>query len=109
MHENLKDYLTKIDNILNEKQIKNKEELLRDHLTQISFFQHERLIHLLVTIFVGIMAILFFIAGILNSSISCLILFACLLILFVPYIFHYFFLENGVQKLYQQYWHLKEK
>lgn len=109
MQESLKEYLTKIDNLLKENKIKNKDEILENHLTQISFFQHERLIHLLVTIFVGTIAILFFIAGITNTNIYFIILFASLLVLFIPYILHYFFLENGVQKLYKQYWHLKNK
>ena len=109
MKKTLEEYLNKIDNILKENKIKNKDELLNEHLNQISFFQHERLIHLLVTIFVGLISILFFISGIINSNITFLILFAILLVLFIPYILHYFFLENGVQKLYKQYWLLKEK
>jgi hypothetical protein len=36
-------------------------------------------------------------------NISLVLLFAALLILLIPYIKHYFLLENGVQKMYYQY------
>lgn len=72
-------------------------------LDRIRFYQHERLIHLLVTI---LFAMLFF-------SSFCVILFVTewflfivnvlMLALLIPYIFHYFTLENGVQKLYEIY------
>ena len=109
MRYDLKNYLTEIDKILSENKIKNKDEILENHLHQISFFQHERFVHLIVTVFVGICTTLFLLFGILLSNICVLLLFGLTFILFVPYIFHYYFLENGVQKLYHQYWSLKEK
>ena len=109
MRYDLKNYLTEIDKILSEHKIKNKDEILENHLHQISFFQHERFVHLIVTVFVGICTTLFLLFGILLSNIYVLLLFGLTFILFVPYIFHYYFLENGVQKLYHQYWSLKEK
>ena len=105
MRYDLKNYLTEIDKILSENKIKNKDEILENHLHQISFFQHERFVHLIV----GICTTLFLLFGILLSNIYVLLLFGLTFILFVPYIFHYYFLENGVQKLYHQYWSLKEK
>ena len=109
MRYDLKNYLTEIDKILSENKIKNKDEILENHLHQISFFQHERFVHLIVTVFVGMCTTLFLLFGILLSNIYVLLLFGLTFILFVPYIFHYYFLENGVQKLYHQYWSLKEK
>ena len=41
-------------------EIKKNKPSKEDLLTHISFFQHERLIHLLVTIFTGIITILLF-------------------------------------------------
>ena len=102
MRYDLKNYLTEIDKILSENKIKNKDEILENHLHQISFFQHERFVHLIVTVFVGICTTLFLLFGILLSNIYVLLLFGLTFILFVPYIFHYYFLENGVQKLYHQ-------
>ena len=54
MKEKLQEHIKQIDNILKENKIKNKEEILNKHLKQIMFYQHERLIHLIVTVFVGI-------------------------------------------------------
>ena len=82
---------------------KEYERLLVRHLEQISFFSHERLIHLLVTLmFAGLTFAVFFfcLSGI---SLGLLLLLGALLILLVPYIIHYYLLENGVQKMYRQY------
>ena len=74
-----------------------------DILHTISFFQHERLIHLIVTLFIGLMAIIFFISSIYFQNIYLLIILFIFIGLFIPYILHYYFLENNVQKLYDIY------
>ena len=84
-------------------EIKKNKPSKEDLLTHISFFQHERLIHLLVTIFTGIIAILFFISLLITENILLLVLFILIICLFIPYIFHYYFLENKVQELYKIY------
>ena len=78
-------------------------ELCKQHLIQIQFFQHERLIHLIVTCLFAILAFAVFITLLFTFSIGLLLLFGALFILLVPYIRHYYFLENGVQKMYEQY------
>ncbi len=80
---------------------------IKDLLVNIKFFQHERLIHLIVTVFVGLGTILFFGIGLLTDNLFFLILALITLILFAFYIFHYYFLENSVQKLYDYYWENK--
>ena len=72
-------------------------------INYIIFFQHERLVHLIVTFFVGIAMVLFFIGFIITENVYVFILFSILLCLFIPYIFHYYYLENNVQKLYDYY------
>lgn len=65
------------------------------------YFQHERLIHLLVTLCVGIILML---ALALFAAKTDLLYGALLLILIVletAYIIHYFRLENGVQRLWE--------
>lgn len=71
------------------------------HITKISFFQHERLIHLLVTFFFGLIFFLSVVLGLLLESLGFYALSAILAVLLIFYIRHYFFLENGVQKLYR--------
>lgn len=78
-------------------------ELAREHLVQISFFQHERLIHLLVTLAFALMVCACALVTILTyNMVSCLLM-GLLTILLVPYVVHYYHLENGTQALYGLY------
>lgn len=82
---------------------------LSDLLVQIRFFQHERLVHLLVTflfalLFVG-SALFFYVF----PELPVCLLAAAFLLLLVPYIRHYYILENGTQRLYELYDALCEK
>ena len=94
----LEKYSKKTENNIKNNKV-NKDELI----IVIKFFQHERLVHLIVTFFVGIAAILFLISFLLLENIYLFILFLITLCLFIPYIFHYYYLENGTQKLYDLY------
>lgn len=108
MKERILNYVKETDNLINKKEKVSKERL-EYHLIQIEQFQHERLIHLIVTVFVGIVAILFFLFGIFLQNIGILLVFIILVCLFIPYILHYYLLENNVQKLYDQYDKLLKK
>lgn len=83
---------------------KEKAELL----VQIGFFQHERLIHLIVTVLFALMTILVFLLAVTNFALWTGVLLLLLLVLLIPYIKHYWLLENGTQKLYQYYDKLEE-
>lgn len=101
MKKYLDSYIIEIDNLINKKNIKNIDEVIEKHLIKISFFQHERLIHLLVTLFY---TLFFFISlALVMLSYYFLIIFAILFVFEIFYIRHYFFLENKVQYLYTQY------
>jgi tryptophan-rich sensory protein len=79
---------------------KEWELLFLYHAEAIRNFQHERLIHLLVTLCIGIaliVTVLFMIAFNLFLLYPIVVL---LFVLFLPYIVHYFRLENGTQSLY---------
>ena len=93
MKERILNYVQETDKLINENQ-KIPKERLEYHLIQIEQFQHERLIHLIVTALVGILAILFLLFGLLMENIGLLIAFIALLCLFSPYILHYYLLEN---------------
>ncbi len=84
----------------------DKKQLSAELLTRIQFYQHERLIHLIVTMSFGV----FFLISLILCSINilCCALSALLLILLVPYIAHYYFLENSVQRLYEIYYSITE-
>ncbi len=79
------------------------EALKRELLVKIGFMQHERLIHLMVTILFALLLFLCLIAYFVSGIIGMLAAAALMLVLLIPYIAHYYFLENGVQKLYRIY------
>ena len=96
MKVKLRDYINALD--------EGKEKI---DINYIIFFQHERLVHLIVTFFVGVVMSIFFVGFLLTQNLLVFILFCLLLCLFTPYIFYYYYLENNVQKLYDYY--LKNK
>lgn len=78
-------------------------ELKREHLTQIGFFQHERLIHLIVTVVFALLEVMSIITVLISGETFSILLPLAVMVLLVPYIRHYYILENEVQKMYQQY------
>ncbi len=99
-------YMDYIDKLLaeDEKECRQDyETLIKQHLIQIDFFMHERLVHLLVTLAFAIFGFMIFVALVMNFQPGLLLLFAAILVLLIPYIMHYYLLENGVQKMYGQY------
>ena len=87
------------------------EELLKmrsELLQRIAFYQHERLVHLLVMLFFAVfflisLSLMLTVGG--WGPIALTILFLGLL---VPYIKHYYFLENSVQKMYTYYYKIEK-
>lgn len=81
----------------------------------MAFFQHERLVHLIVTVTFAVLELLtvcaYVIVGALDSTLSfpLLILALLILVLLIPYIKHYYLLENEVQKMYVQYDRIAQK
>ena len=67
---------------------------------QIEWICHERLVHLLVTLFFGMTLLSAFVGLFLLQTPAMGVLFAILTILDVFYIVHYFKMENGTQRLY---------
>lgn len=101
MKKYLYDYIGEVDSLLNIKKCKINDDVISNHLTKISFFQHERLIHLLVTLFYALLLIVFMALGTLSFMFYFIAIIISIFLIF--YIIHYFRLENGVQYLYKQY------
>jgi hypothetical protein len=74
--------------------------LARFHRAQIEYMQHERLVHLLVTLFFGLCVLLTLLFLVLHPQVPVGVLLVLLLLLLVPYVVHYYKLENGVQRWY---------
>ncbi len=96
-----------MDSFWQTKKRKTYEEwecILEEHLVQIGFFfQHERLIHLIVTVTFAVITVLSLFAPLLTGIMTLYGFTMLLLVLLVPYIFHYYTLENETQKMYAQY------
>ncbi len=101
MKKYLYDYIAQIDEIIKSGNYNNLEKIKEEHLIKIKFFQHERLIHLIITLFYCVFMLIFF--AISSLFLGFLIIAFILLIFVLFYIVHYFRLENGVQYLYVQY------
>ena len=94
MRKYIKEYLLEIEKCKDKKEIDNLK-------TKISFFQHERLIHLIVTLFFALFSIIFTCICFYTKNILLYVITIVLYIIDIFYIVHYYVLENGVQKLYK--------
>ncbi|HRY52632.1 MAG TPA: hypothetical protein P5089_02140 [Candidatus Portnoybacteria bacterium] len=102
MKKYLKNHINFIEGILAKEGAAFDWSSLREsHRIQIGFLQHERLIHLLVTLFFGVVFFFSVTFGLFLGYLEFLALSAILLVMLVFYVWHYFVLENGVQKLYR--------
>ena len=109
MKKETKEYLEYIKEINKKETIKDKDKILSDLLVQIGFIQHERFVHLIVTVFVGLSAILFIGLALEFELLGFVLLTMITIVLFAFYILHYYFLENSTQELYRIYNSIKEK
>ncbi|WP_462282969.1 hypothetical protein [Ruminococcus champanellensis] len=108
MHKYLSDYMKQMNRLLEENRSFTETDLQR-HLDKIGFMQHERLIHFLVTMLFAIVLFLVLGAFLMTEAMFLLPLLGLILVLLVPYIFHYYFLENTVQKMYVIYDRMAER
>lgn len=107
MRKRILAYRKYMDELLDalEKGTKNADlnKIKAEHLTQLSFFQHERLIHLIVTVLFAIIEFISLFMFLILGTLGTALLVGAVMILLIPYIRHYYCLENEVQKMYVQY------
>lgn len=105
MKKYIQEYMNKVqsfmDSDMKTADIEKIREVLAEFEIKISYFQHERLIHLIVTVLFAILEVISIAIILTNPSISALILSGLFLVLVVPYVMHYYFLENSVQHMYK--------
>ena len=100
MKKYILNYIKELENKIN-----NNYKFTSNDIKEIKYkihnFQHERLIHLLVTLFYALFVISFIFLSIffIYFIVPCFIL----IIFLFFYVKHYFFLENSVQYLYKLY------
>ncbi|MBP5580908.1 MAG: hypothetical protein J6X85_03810 [Ruminococcus sp.] len=98
----IKTYMKNVENALKDDST-DLDELKRQHLVQLQFIQHERLVHLLVTIMCCILMFIGFLIFFVSGIRAIMIVNGLLLILCFAYLSYYFFIENAVQAMYRQY------
>lgn len=108
MAKRIRRYIAYIDELLKRNDVDFAREAER-HLTQVGFFMHERLIHLIVLVLFAVLTVATCITFVVTDNISLLILALAFMVLLVPYILHYHLLENSVQYMYEQYDRMLEK
>ena len=109
MKSEIKEYKALVKKTLDDDSKKTDwRQLVEDMTARIGFYQHERLVHLIVTMTFAIMTVLclVFSGGAPNLI---MLLGGLFLLLEIPYVLHYYFLENSVQELYTLYYKAKEK
>lgn len=108
MRKYLTEYISYIEKVL-EKSSVDWEKIIAEHLVKIQFFQHERIVHLLVTMLFALMTLGSMIGFVITSNVGLCALTGLFILLLIPYIRHYYFLENQTQRLYKIYDKLLEK
>ena len=106
MKKYILEYMNVIDTFIADEMptasLERKQEVLAEFLTKIQFFQHERLIHLIVTVLFALLEMSAVYVGMISPSLPSAVLSVMFLVLLVPYIFHYHFLENSTQECYKK-------
>lgn len=109
MRKYLTAYLEQLQAKLDSKDALDYEELITEHLRKIEFMQHERLIHLLVTMMFTLSFLIMLGVLLMTGEILLILLLVLALALLIPYIWHYYFLENSVQRMYKMYDELNQR
>ena len=99
----MKKYIIDYIKYIEENKKNADEEFIKKHLQKIEFFQAERVVHLLVTLATLIVEITAFSVGTALSNIYCIIIGYMIMCFLIPYVLYYFFLENSMWKMYEQY------
>ena len=103
MKNEIKEYLSETENRLLDKESID-DEFISELLIRIGFYQHERLVHLIVSMTFAVMTVLAFAMIFMGGGTPSVLLALLFLGLTIPYIYHYYFLENSTQKLYTLYY-----
>lgn len=102
------EYLAFLDSAMNDPDT-DFARLMKIHKQKTEYFQHERFVHLIVMVLFALCTVACFLIIVVTEKALLIPLAALLLCLLIPYISHYYFLENNTQKLYKYYDRICEK
>ncbi len=104
MTQEIEHYASRLDTVLSKSPgPAEREKLFKLHVQLLSDFQHERLIHLFVTLFFGVLTVGSYVLLVYTFGVAAFfagLLAALLTALEGGYVIHYYRLENSIQKLY---------
>jgi len=97
MTKQIREYLEQLQLFLDGEHSRDEyvQEMKRLHV-RIGFFSHERLVHMFIMLAFAIFFLMTLFMALIQGSIGIYVL----ALLLIPYIKHYYFLENSVQKMY---------
>lgn len=101
MEKKILSYLKQAEALAKSNDIQLIKEKLPFFQRWLLYFQHERLIHLIVTALFSILSICSLMLFFISDDISVLLIFLIFTITDCFYIRHYYILENSVQKFYE--------
>jgi hypothetical protein len=81
----------------------NWDKVREYHKVQIMFLQHERLVHMMVTLFFGFLLVFVLFMALFLELVVFILLFVLLCVLEIFYMVHLYRLETGVQRWYGLY------
>lgn len=105
MKNYISEFLSMTKEYINSQMEKASVEDLQFYLKEFDVkllqFQHERLVHLIVTVLFALLEMISLATMLITYSFVSIILCVLFLVLLIPYVAHYYFLENSCQELYK--------
>jgi hypothetical protein len=90
-----------VQKLVSEQEGTDWDGLKEKHRRVTADMQHERLIHLMVTLSFGVFLLVAVAIASVRPTIAVGVLAGLFLIMLIPYVAHYFFLENRIQRWYR--------
>lgn len=103
MNQYILEHEAYIRKLLEGNENQNWEKVRKYHKVQIMFLQHERLVHMMVTLFFGFLLVFVLFMALLFELVIFILLFVLLAVLEILYMIHLYRLETGVQRWYGLY------
>jgi hypothetical protein len=103
---NISRYMKNHETMVNETLLSNTnptelQKIAAQHEKTTAYMQHERLIHLIVTLAFGAFLLITMAIAFIKPQPLVLVLLGMFFVMLIPYVAHYFFLENTIQRWYQ--------
>ena len=104
MKKYMTEYMAEVQKFIDERLADASAEEIDAFLAELEkkmgFFQDERHMHLIVMVLFALMEMGSIFTFLITSNLSVVVLCIMFMVLLIPYVAHYYFLENSVQKMY---------